>query len=272
MRKIYALNRLNNRYDRPISKLNRKLYVFYHVYCGPNDWEGIVSEQVQFFNSSGLWQRVSKLYVSAACVRDGDLERLVSYLSGIEYEIIYESNNGSCFEFPCMQKMQKLASVDKFYALYIHTKGSSYTRSKFDGPRQMFDFKQIQCIRWRNLMNYYNLYKWNIAVNVLLDGYDAYGILYRKLPKEHFSGNFWWATSECIIDTQYLSPEFMKDRYNAEFLILNDRNGIPNKKVYSPFFSGLLGFVENKHNNIRLLPWWHYRNLIYLLVSQTLAH
>jgi hypothetical protein len=270
--KVYTLNKENHKYDVQITHIDRKIYLFYHIYCGSNDWEGIVHEQVLFMRNSKLLINTSKIYISVANVHNGDLQKVQNFFNDTNYEIFYNSDNGACYEFPCMQKMKQLAASEEFYALYLHTKGSSYSRHNFDGPRQQFDWKLIQCVRWRNLMNYYNIYKWNIALSVLQQGYDAYGILYRKYPKEHFSGNFWWATSECIANTQSLSQEFMQDRYNAEFLILNDINGTPTKNIYSPFYRGLLGFIQKKDCEYRLLPYWHYRNILYLFASYTLAH
>jgi len=212
----------------------------------------------------GLAEYLSKLYVTIIGNLE-DQERIKSLLSGINYEIIYRNLDGACFEFPSLRKMAKLAKDKEFYAFYFHTKGASYSKLPDNNG---FEWKRVQCARWRMLMNYYILYKWDIAINALLEeGYDAYGILYRERPKPHFSGNFWWTKSTTIKKAHLIDKNFTTNRYNAEFWILDQ----PGLKIYSPFKRGLLLSIRKINNDYIILPWWHWRNVLFAFVGATLA-
>ncbi len=212
------INKLNGHYDKAVVKIC-PVYVFYHIYCGSNDWKGIVDEQLQMMKISGLWSEMDKLFVTIIG-SDSDIADVMAMLAGTNFEVVYSSDDGSCFEFPCLIKMRQLAKSEKFYALYFHTKGASYSRIRHDWSSCNYEWKLVQVARWRNLMNYYCLYKWNMAINALSDNYEAYGILQRDMPKPHFSGNFWWARSELISNTPVIDRIFKEDRYNAEFWIM----------------------------------------------------
>jgi hypothetical protein len=56
----------------------------------------------------------------------------------------------------------------------------------------------------------------------LLKKYDAIGSNYSNLPHKHFSGNFWWATSNYINTLNKISIPFV--RHDAEWWILSRQN------------------------------------------------
>ena len=161
--------------------------------------------------------------------------------------------------------MIKLSETQEFYALYFHNKGASY--SKGINNNEEFEWKRVLCARWRMLMNYFCLYKWNVAVNALAEGYDAYGILQRTNFKPHFSGNFWWTKSSVIRKAQMIDDCYTMDRYNAEFWLLDQSN----LKIYSPYKRGLLLKVKYENNNYKLLPWWHLSNILFAIIGMTFA-
>ena len=47
-------------------------------------------------------------------------------------------------------------------------------------------------------MTYFILEKMEICINEIYNGYDAVGVDWNEIPNKHFSGNFWWASSEYI--------------------------------------------------------------------------
>ena len=264
--KITEINPLNKKFDHK-SDSTHPIFLFYHIYCGPNDWEGIVSEQLSIIKMSGLWKKINKFFITIIG-SEYEQEKIKELFKEVSYEIVYASDDASCFEFPSLERMKELSGQEKFYAVYIHTKGASYSRKeKFDSiTHNDWNWKLRQLMNWRMLMNYFVLYKWNIAVNALNEGYQAYGILKRNLPCPHFSGNFWWSNSELIKSAVNIDVDFKKDRYNAEFWILSGCK--ETEKIYSPFERGLLLTVELTDNNrLNLLPWWHKKNLLYLLNS-----
>ena len=83
-------------------------------------------------------------------------------------------------------------------------------------------------------MEYFNFYKWKVAVNVLLCGYDTYGC-YRFPPRPQkkylYAGNFWWVNSNYVNRLpEFDATRFSTDRFFAEEWLFK---GIP--KNYSAF-------------------------------------
>jgi len=69
---------------------------------------------------------------------------------------------------------------------------------------------------WINLLIYWNIEKWKDAI-LALDTYDTYGCNFYKndnVNPDHYSGNFFWVSSEhlkklnTIIGPKYNDPEF----------------------------------------------------------------
>ena len=59
----YRINKKNNIYDRPLVSLpSFPIYLFYHIYCGPNDWKGIFYEQIELMIKSNLIKKISRIY------------------------------------------------------------------------------------------------------------------------------------------------------------------------------------------------------------------
>ena len=120
--------------------------------------------------------------------------------------------------------MRKKAEEDDVNTLYyyLHTKGLRH-----------FGNSNEQCIiDWINLMVYWNIEKWELAIKKL-EQYDTYGCNYTIIPKNHFSGNFWWSKANhilklpLIISDNYNSPEFWIQEvennsfsaYNSEYTV-----------------------------------------------------
>ena len=96
---------------------------------------------------------------------------------------------------------------------YINTKGT------FNG------FNNPCIIDWRQYMTYFILEKMEICINEIYNGYDAVGVDWNEIPNKHFSGNFWWASSEYIksLPPADLEKTFIHnlptERHFAEFWI-----------------------------------------------------
>lgn len=248
---------LKKEYD----ELTRKIFIFYHIYCGPNNWKKIVIEQLSIMRVSELMTHVDKIYITVLG-NDDDLDWIKENLHDVNYEIIYFSNDGSCFEFPCLAKMQHLARSFKFYALYIHTKGSSKNFNKNNSDHiQLKD--NIES--WRALLNYYNINKWKNAIYYLNKGYYTYGCLLMKKNNNfssHYSGNFWWSTSENCLKSFIIenNDKTNKNRWIAEQWIVNNYN-----KAFCPFYSWVLLYDFNISNTTWLCRWYNINNIKYIL-------
>jgi len=87
---------------------------------------------------------------------------------------------------------------------------------------------------WRKMMEYFNFYKYNVAVNVLKD-FDTYGCYYQDpivfpYHYKYYAGNFWWSKSSYIKHLPPLLSKNYKNRYWAEnWLCQNAR------KIFSAF-------------------------------------
>jgi hypothetical protein len=117
-----------------------------------------------------------------------------------------------------MRNQAEFDSQDTVY-FYLHTKGIRH-----------FGTSKEQCvIDWIQLMLYWNIEKWNLAL-VNLEKYDTYGC---DFCRDHYSGNFWWAKRSHIlclpttIGSGYTDPEF--------WILLKRIN------AYSVYNSGLQG-------------------------------
>jgi hypothetical protein len=188
------------------------IYIFYHIFCNENTFD-ILKDQTNKIIFSGLYTTVDKIY----CFLTGEHKYIYTcrdyiYTLGNKFIIAAEGINDSTYErFTLLKIREYIKSGDKF--LYIHTKGCTKPHS-------------TQVYYWRTYMEYFlmTLHKQCIED---LNNYDIAGIILRRNPRLHFSGNFWWATANYYlklphhIDDDYLSPEFYIGTLS------------PNTKVYS---------------------------------------
>ena len=146
------------------------------------------------------------------------------------------------------------------YVLYLHTKGATHLNN--------------DCVSdWRDMMLHINVTEWRTCLSKLKEGYNTVGanwLHYQTHP--HYSGNFWWATSDYIkslpsltrpaaIDSDsQLGANIATNRLDAELWI-----GLNNPKACSLFnFEGNhyynrcnreLYFVSNKISVIVPTMW-----------------
>jgi hypothetical protein len=114
------------------------------------------------------------------------------------FEIIYIGESSE-YERPTLLHMRKKSEEENAKYFYLHTKGIQH----FGKPNEP------QIIDWINLMLYWNITKWDLAVEKL----NIHGTYGCNDVGYHYSGNFWWATSEHIkrlpttIAEYYTAPE-----------------------------------------------------------------
>jgi hypothetical protein len=90
--------------------------------------------------------------------------------------------------------------------LYHHAKGSA---------------SENLCVQeWRELMTYFCVERWREAVRCIEAGYDLAGVNYKPAAVwPHFSGNFWWASTDYIaklpdpLSLGYYEPDECRVRY-----------------------------------------------------------
>ena len=117
-----------------------------------------------------------------------------------KFKIVYIGNNTE-YERPTLRHMKSQSHIDppntRYY--YLHTKGIKH----FNTPREE------PIIHWIRDMLYWNIERWRDAIEKL-KSHSTYGCNYNSI---HYSGNFWWATSDQIqtlsddIPDYYTGPE-----------------------------------------------------------------
>jgi hypothetical protein len=103
-------------------------------------------------------------------------------------EIIYPNTKPEEFEIPTLIELKSLCDIADSYVLYLHHKGASRLNSK----------KSIGVSDWRELMLYHVVDRWEDCVAALSNGFDTVGVNWVTEMYPHYSGNFWWATSDYI--------------------------------------------------------------------------
>jgi hypothetical protein len=201
-----------------------KYFIFYHIFLEEN-WREIVKEQLEVLVNSGLL-KFSSLFVSAVYNGSYDVNNMKTELDNLlgvceHYELISIERNGCCGESTTLKKVYETSKnlEEGKYILYFHAKGIT----QHNTPRE------LPVKKWREMMEYYLITKWEDCVNKLEEGYDCCGINYQnhagrvknetKLIKI-FNGNFFWAKSEYIkkLDDSIL----FEHRYSAENWILSE--------------------------------------------------
>ena len=129
------------------------------------------------------------------------------------------------------------AYADPTRILYLHTKGVS--------NKHINDSKRRYNIRvWVDFMLYHLVEKCDVALSAL-QMVDTCGVLLRNKPKNHFHGNFWWATAAHVrtlpgtIDSDYVSPEmWVNNKPNVQIATLAQSHWshyfkalVPNRKA-----------------------------------------
>jgi len=145
-------------------------------------------------------------------------------------------------EADTLRLLKEYSDTNDGYVLYFHTKG--ITR----GTKQ--------CDSWREYMQYYCIKNWKDAVKVLENGFDTYGVAWFKTNdsrniQRHYSGNFWWSTTDhikklsCITSEMYTSDK----RWDSEWWITK----IPTKvfvahQVYKDMYEYVTTWDHTHHN------------------------
>lgn len=176
---------------------SHKIIGYIHV-CQKGEWQRSFKMLIDSIITSGLYDKTEIIRIGV--VNDnGDLIN-DEILNNDKFQIIYIGKSEE-YERPTLLDMRKKAEEDDVNTLYyyLHTKGLRH-----------FGNSNEQCIiDWINLMLYWNIEKWELAIEKLQD-YDTYGC---NDGGQHYSGNFWWAKRNHIlklplkIESYYIAPE-----------------------------------------------------------------
>jgi len=224
----FSENKINNHLDKSYNPNdNTPVYVFYHIYAA-NHWQRIVTQQIAQLYSSGLYERLSSLYVSIITDKQDDIA-FVENLLGHKGKISIINSNPDAFEYPALELLKSKVdnNSNHFYCLYFHTKGSSNSIStlKEYGPKAR-SLNRLLALSdsTREFMSYWNIVRWKTAIAALQNGYDTYGCNYYYISEatRFYGGNFWWSSSKYIKNRKNFDKDKKKTRFFAELWLLEN--------------------------------------------------
>lgn len=186
---------------------NPKKYCFIHSCHLKEIGIDILNDIINNIINSNLIQYLEKIFIIN--IGENLSENMFMHEKII---IINYSDNHYLFEMPTINLIRTFCEYnDNCEILYLHTKGISYYDNKY----------LTDCIAdWKNMMLYFLVNKYANCFD-LLKKYDVIGCNYTQQPFNHFSGNFWWATSNYIKNLKILPNNCT--RHEAEWWILSTK-------------------------------------------------
>jgi hypothetical protein len=164
----------------------KKIVGFWHI-GALGDWSRIVPEQYLKLRASGLYDASEKIVVGfiGGARRMHELNGPV--MEDPKFEV-FATDDLRDYEYPTLARVWKEAqeSEESFLCYYLHTKGASLAGTS----------TQDAVNAWRVYMEYFNIERWEDCVRVL-QSYETCGVELQD-NQNHYSGNFWWATSEYV--------------------------------------------------------------------------
>lgn len=216
--------------------MDKKKYIFYHIFLY-DKINPIVKEQLDLLISNGLIEQ-SELYVTIMDDYKGIYKLNENNLNIINRyaKEIYKVNE-NLYEFFTIEKLYELSTLNEGNYLYIHTKGCTRVNDQ-DGiinlinlpGKYYYSYKNIE--NWRQIMNHFTIEQFEICNQYLNNGFDLAGCNYYKRnditsSTAHYSGNFWWASSNFIKKLPNPNEYIGTNRLHAESWI----GRIPHKAV-----------------------------------------
>lgn len=180
--------------------MSQPVYLFLHI-CMIHHYQDILKEMLTYMKNAGVWDRFDHVYYCAIGPRS-EFDHVHKLMT--DCTCLFFSENTALYERATLHQLHHFASESKtpFHVLYMHTKGVSRP-----------PHRQSQIRHWRNYMMYFCCSYMDIALS-LLERNEAKAVGVERRPGVlHFSGNFWWTTSETIrslpvpIGPEYLAPE-----------------------------------------------------------------
>jgi glycosyltransferase involved in cell wall biosynthesis len=173
-----------------------RVTVFYHLACIGN-WHDVLAEQVGQLADNHFEELNVSLLGSP---NDRGQALAICAGAGIDATPVFESDDLSWFERPALLAVEAHAAANTGYVLYLHGKGVSNPGDAIKA-------------RWRRLMMDELIGQWEQCV-VQLPHYDVIGVNWRHMPPiSHFSGNFWYASTDYLGQLPRFSPFYDKPRY-----------------------------------------------------------
>jgi hypothetical protein len=182
--------------------MNKNIYGIYFICCKGNYLE-IVNEQLRELHTSGLYDNTNTkniiIFICLYNTENIELNTIIKKYDKDNKYILVTTEKNLFEKFAINNYKNYIQDTDEYYLFYIHTKGiSKHTNTRFQNIRK--------------ILNFYTLTKYKLCIK-LLEQYDCVGCSLTLYPTLHFSGNFWWTTSQHVkklpltIGNKYLDPE-----------------------------------------------------------------
>lgn len=211
----------------------KKTIGYIHV-CQKDGWERSFEMILNEVKRSGLYDKTDEI----RCVIVNDIDRPYydEAFEDAKIKLLYAGESQK-YERPALLHMRGQSEKEYCNYWYTHTKGLRW----FNTP------KENNVVDWINLLIYWNITKWEEAISNLKT-HDVYGCNFTETPAPHFSGNFWWATSEYVRKL----PAFIASGYNdPEFWLFLGNPGY--KNVFSSGLEGM-GHYDNRFERNKYAP------------------
>lgn len=188
----------------------KKIIGFWHI-GAVGDWRRIIAEQYAKLRDFGLYDASDEIVVGFIGGRGREHELNIPILRDPKFAV-FATEDVRDYEFPTLARAWKTAqdSEEPFLCYYLHTKGASLAATS----------QQKGADAWRRYMEYFSLEKWKDCAAILGE-YDTCGVEL-QLEDSHYSGNFWWATSDYLKklpDASQYWGQHKDDRLAAEFYL-----------------------------------------------------
>ncbi len=205
----------------------KRIIGFWHI-GAVGDWRRIIAEQYSKLRTSGLYDASEKIVVGFIGGENREGELNIPILGDPKFEV-FATAHVEDYEFPTLARawQESQERQEPFLCYYFHTKGASLAAA----PQQQ------AANAWRAYMEYFNIEKWRECATVL-GAYETCGV---ELQSEdsHYSGNFWWATSDYIKklpDGYRYWQQNRNNRVAAEFYLCQAR---PKAYCFNDFVENL---------------------------------
>lgn len=134
---------------------------------------------------------------------------------GDKFEVTNYTRDIKVSEFPTINKIQEFSNANpNDYILYLHTKGIRYGKN------------HSQINDWIDMMVYFAVEQYKKCVAVLDQDIQTVGSNYLVVQSHsvppHYSGNFWWATTNYLKTLEKLPEETFASRNDAEFWLFKN--------------------------------------------------
>jgi hypothetical protein len=202
---------------------NKKILGFYFAAL-MYDWEFIITDQINKLINSDLYSKTEKLYVRVYYEKKDDLDRFKQIIPD-DKKILITYTDTNEFEYGALRIIEDLSRTEDFYCYYFHSKGVSVSEKTFFKYAKIgvtYEELKKNLDSWRIFMEYFLIDKYNLCLEELYNGNDVCGVQLKKTPNTeffHYSGNFWWSSSDFIKKLPKIDSMDTSNRYHAEFWV-----------------------------------------------------